>query len=769
MSASVEKKIEKLRKQLREHNYNYYVLNKPTILDSDYDKLLLELENLENQNPKLITPDSPTQRVGSDLTDQSNLIKHKFPMLSIQNEKDLYKFDSRIRKKLHSTVPIEYIVEAKIDGASISLEYENGLLIKAATRGDGELGEDVTENIKTISSIPQKLFINSIGSYKLDNIIVRGEVFIYINDFKKMQKEQFEKGEKVFENPRNSAAGILKTKDSKLVAKRPLNIFAYSLLSIYEEFETIEENLSILRKLGFVVNDFAKKCKGIEEVINACLELEKRRDSLSYEIDGAVIKVNSIKQHKALPIRPKSPFWAAAFKFNPMQESTIIRGITWQVGRTGAITPVAELEPVKLAGSTISRATLHNFDEIQRLDIRIGDRVIIEKGGDVIPKVVRVNITSESDRSEKTEPPEKCPVCNRKLKKLKDEVGYYCKNSQCPGQLKNKLKHFVSKDALDIKGIGEKVAKKLIENNYIDTPLDLYKLNVNGLSSLNLGSDKVIRNLGEKRSTKIFQALEQSKTKPLSKWLIAIGIPKLGKIGAQAIAHNHNSFNAISSSQVLKDIIEINTLVEKAEMINPRSKINSKKVEIEKQILEKDFNALIDKINEIGNRLVQSGWYQNKSKKAKKPSIKLTPVYTLVPNKGVGFESAKAVLEFFHSNSGAEFINSINKLGIKPSGMQMQGNILAGCFFILTGTLPNYTREQITELIEKNGGKATTSFAKQANYILAGEKAGSKLTKAIEAGIKIISESELMEMLKVPNKRIEQASQKSKSEQLDMF
>lgn len=769
MSVSVENKIEELRTQIKEHNYNYYVLNKPTIPDPDYDKLLLELESLENQNPQLIIPDSPTQRVGSDLTDQSNLIKHKFPMLSIQNEKDLFKFDSRIRKKLRSTDAVEYIVEAKIDGTSISLEYVNGELIKAATRGDGEFGEDVTQNIKTISSVPRRLFIDSIGSYKLDNIIVRGEVFIYINDFKKMQQEQLEKGEKVFENPRNSAAGILKTKDSKIVAKRPLNVFAYSLLSIYEEFETIEENLSILKKMGFVVNNFAKKCKGIEEVIDACLGLEKQRNILPYEIDGAVIKVNSIKTHNALPIRPKSPFWAAAFKFNPMQESTIINGITWQVGRTGAITPVAELEPVKLAGSTISRATLHNFDEIQRLDIRFGDRVIIEKGGDVIPKVVRVDKTSEANRSAKTEPPEKCPVCNKKLKKLKDEVGYYCKNSQCPGQLKNQLKHFVSKDALDIKGIGEQVANKLIENNYIDTLLDLYKLNIDTLSSLNLGSDEVVRNLGQKISTKIFQALELSKNKPLSKWLFAIGIPKLGKTGAQAIAQNHNSFDAISNSQILKDILEINSLTEKAVMSNPRSKTNKNKVDIEKKILGKDFNLLVDKINDVGHRLVKSGWYQNKSKKSKNPSIKLTPVYTLVPNKGVGFESAKAVLDFFNSNFGIEFIKSIKKLGISPSGKHTQGNILEGSLFILTGTLPNYTREQVSEIIEKNGGKVTTSFSKQANYILAGEKAGSKLDKAKEAGIKIISESEFVNMIKEPNKNLESTSKKSKPEQIDMF
>ena len=769
MSVSVEKKIEELRNEILKHNKYYYVLNKQIISDNEYDLLLHELEKLENENPHLITPNSPTQYVGVDITDSSKTIKHKFPMLSIQNEKDLYLFDARIRKHLHSEQTIEYIVEAKIDGASISLEYRNGILVKAATRGDGEFGEDVTENIKTIRSIPQRLPLDNFGSYKFNDLVIRGEVFIFIKDFKEMQNDQRIKGEKIDENPRNSASGILKTKNPKIVEKKPLSVFAYSLLSASQEFETIEENLSILKKLGFVVNDFARKCNGIEEVINACNELEKLRINLPYEIDGAVIKVNSIKLHNALPIRPKSPFWAAAFKFNPFQESTTINKITWQVGRTGAITPVAELEPVKLAGSTISRATLHNYDEIKRLGIRIGDRVIIEKGGDVIPKIVKVDDSYKMKRTVKIDPPEKCPACNKKLKKLKSEVAYYCKNQSCPGQLINQITHFVSKDALNIKDIGDKVVIKLIDNDLINSPLDLFALNFNDLSNLNLGTAEKPRLLGEKKAKKILEEISQVRSKPMGKWLFAIGIPKLGEIGAKVIAKNYDSFESIAESQLLKDVVQIHLLIEKATILNPRSRINSKKSLIEKQNLETEFNALVDKINEIGNRLVEAGWYQNKTKISNRSLVKLLPSYTQVPDYGVGYEGAKTVIEFFQSANGINFINTLKDLDINPGKSKSFSGILEGALFILTGRLPNYTKEQITEIIEKNGGRASLNFSQQANFVLAGDKAGSKLGKAKEAGIKIISESELLDMLTEKNKKLELPSKKPTPEQLDMF
>jgi len=395
MSASVEKKIESLREEINKHNYHYYILAKPVISDEEFDKLLKELEKLESEHPEFITPDSPTQRVGSDLTKEFKPVEHKVPMLSLSNtysEEELYDFDRRVKDGLSSGEKVEYVVELKIDGASVSINYVNGVLKKAATRGDGTVGEEITNNVRTIKSVPLKVQKDKSIQNKLNDFEVRGEVFMNIEDFKKLNEERIKKGEKTFANPRNSTAGTLKLQDPKEVAKRPLNTFLYSLISPLDQLKSQEENLLTIKKLGFKVNPHYKKCSGMDEVIKVCRSFEKLRDELEYEIDGAVIKVNSIKQQNKLGSIAKAPRWAVAFKFKAKQASTVVNDIVWQVGRTGAITPVAELEPVFLAGSTISRATLHNFDEIERKDIRVSDTVVIEKGGDVIPKVVEVNL-----------------------------------------------------------------------------------------------------------------------------------------------------------------------------------------------------------------------------------------------------------------------------------------------------------------------------------------------------------------------------------------
>ena len=473
MNKHAEKRIEQLRKQIRDHNHNYYVLAKPTISDPEFDNLLKELEKLEKGNPDLTIPDSPTQRVGSDITGEGELIKHQVPMLSILNESDLNKFDESIKRKLSTNDPIEYVVEPKIDGTSVNLNYVNGVLHTAATRGDGIEGEDITDNVGTITNIPKEIKKDDSISYKLENIEIRGEIFIRIKDFESLNKEQETKGEKILANPRNAAAGIIRMKDKNEVEKKPLDNFAYTLISIGEELNKQEENLEILRKLGFKVNEHAKKCLGIDRVIEACNELENIRKDLPYEIDGAVIKVNSIKQQKILGLGTKYPHWARAYKFDAEQARTIVKNIVWQVGRTGTITPVAEMEPTMLAGSTISRATLHNFNEIKEKDIRVGDEVIIEKGGDVIPKVVEVIKSEEEKRTEPTKPPEKCPACGTPVFKFEDKVAYYCTNPECPAQLTNKVQHFVSRDALDIEAIAENVSNKLIELNIVKSPLDL--------------------------------------------------------------------------------------------------------------------------------------------------------------------------------------------------------------------------------------------------------------------------------------------------------
>jgi DNA ligase (NAD+) len=563
MPVNIKKKIEDLRDIIREHDYRYYVLADPSISDYEYDKLVKELEKLEAENPKLITPDSPTQRVGKDLTKDFKPVTHQVPMLSLANtynEEELFDFDRRVRESLPPDEKVEYVVEMKMDGASVSINYVNKYLKTAATRGDGTVGEEITTNIKTIRSVPLKLKkVNSIP-FKLDNIEVRGEVFMKIEDFIKLNKEREKSGEKLFANPRNSSAGTLKMQDPKVVARRPLNLFVYTLLSMQEEFNSQYENLQFLKKLGFNVNPEHKLCKNIQEVLEECDELEKRRNSLPYEIDGAVIKVNSLKQQKILGSIAKSPRWAVAYKFKAKQEFTYINKINWQVGRTGTVTPVAELEPVFLAGSTISRATLHNFDEIKRKDIREGDKVVIEKGGDVIPKVVSVVLSEREKKVKPTKPPDKCPVCKTPLFKPEGEVAYYCQNIECPAQIKGKLEHFASRGAMDIEGLGETLIDLFVEKKFLKTYDDIYDLRERREELI------AIERLGEKSVDNLLEAIEESKAKTFDKVLFAIGIRYVGSGAAKKLAENFGSIDKLISAgeEEISGIREIGESISKS-------------------------------------------------------------------------------------------------------------------------------------------------------------------------------------------------------------
>jgi len=750
MAKEVEKRIESLRKKIIEYSDSYYKLAKSTISDPEFDRLFKELEKLEQENPHLITHDSPTQVVGSDITDESKLIKHKVPMLSIDNKQDLIIFNKTIKKKLFNQgiINYEFIVEPKIDGAAVSLEYKNGKLITAATRGDGFYGEDITENVKTILSIPSEIDKNSATPYILNNFVVRGEIFMCIVDFENLQKQQEDRDEKVFANPRNTVAGIIKKKDSKSVANIPLKIFAYSLFTTEHQLKTQEENLEILRKLDFNVNSYTKKCWDIKEVVTACEKLEEIRDDLPYEIDGAVIKINSIDQQEILGIGNKYPNWAGAFKFKPVQANTVISNIIWQVGRTGVITPVAQLKPVKLAGSTIGKASLHNYDEIDRKDIRINDTVIIEKGGDVIPKVVSVVKTERKKGSRKTNSPEVCPSCNSRLFKAAEEVAYYCLNLECPAQLKTKLQHFVSKDALDIEAIAETVSDKLIVSNIVKSPLDLFNLDENTLASLNLGTVERPRLFGRKNALKAIQALEKAKIKSLGKWLFAVGISKLGQIGARAIAEKHKTFEEVKHSSILNEILLINELKQKAKLISPRSRLNPVVLEKDLKLRTTEHNILCDKIDKIGSNLVGVGWYKRKENNSKNRNTRLTPEYVLVENKGVGVVAARSILAFLNSDRGLKIIEKLKSFGINPVGVEEKTDILRSKIFVLSGTLPSLKRSEATDLIEKNGGKVTSSVSQNTDYLLAGDAPGTKLTRANELGIEVISEKQLLEMIK---------------------
>jgi DNA ligase (NAD+) len=545
MPIDIHKRIETIKKQIREHDYKYYVLADPSISDQEYDFLLKELEKLELENPDLITPDSPTQRVGKDLTKDFKPVSHKVPMLSLANtysEEELIDFDRRVRDGLPDGEKIEYVVEPKIDGVSVSLSYVNHYLKTAATRGDGTTGEEITANVRTIKSVPLKLNNFKSLEYKLDDIEARGEIFMKIADFRKLNEARENSGEKLFANPRNSSAGTLKLQDPKVVARRPLNIFLYFLISAKEEFESQIENLQLLKMLGFNVNPEYKLCKNISEVLEACRKLEEKRDSLKYEIDGAVIKVNLIRHQKILGSIAKSPRWAVAFKFKAKQAVTKLNKITWQVGRTGAITPVAELEPVLLSGSTISRATLHNFDEIMRKDIREGDKVVLEKGGDVIPKIVAVVLNERKSNSLKVKPPENCPACGTPLFKPEEEVAYYCENADCPAQIKGRLEHFASRGAMDIEGLGEALIDLFVENKILNTYADIYDLQKRREELI------TIERLGVKSVDNLLASIEESKKQPFAKVLYAIGIRYVGAGAAKKLADYFLSIDKLISS-----------------------------------------------------------------------------------------------------------------------------------------------------------------------------------------------------------------------------
>jgi len=563
MSNSVKKRIDELRAKIRKLNYHYYVLSESLVSDYEYDKLYSELQKLEKENPELITPDSPTQRVGSDLTSEFPPFKHNVPMLSLANtynEDELFDFDRKVRENLPDGEKIEYITELKIDGVSISLIYRDGKFYKAATRGDGFTGEEVTNNVKTIKAVPLK--VNPVDPLKVDlkEFEVRGEIYMELEAFNKLNEERAKKNEKLFANPRNSTAGTLKLQDPRIVAQRPLSIFVYYLLMKEASIISQYESLNLLRELGFKVNPNFRLNGNINEVLEYCREWESKRDNLPYEIDGVVIKVNSFVQQKILGNIAKSPRWAVAFKFKAKQATTLLKKITWQVGRTGALTPVAELEPVLLAGSTISRATLHNIDEIKRKDLREGDTVVIEKGGDVIPKVVSVVLEKRKPDSKEVEIPENCPVCNSVLYRPENEVAIYCQNVNCPAQIKSRLQHFVGRGAMDIEGLGDALIEQLVDLGYLKSFDDIYNLK-------NYYTELIaIEGLGKKSIDNILEAIEKSKNQPLERLLFALGIRYVGAGAAQKLAAHFKSMENLvnASEEEIESIYDIGSSISKS-------------------------------------------------------------------------------------------------------------------------------------------------------------------------------------------------------------
>ncbi len=539
LTKEIKERHANLVNQIHDHDYNYYNLADPKITDFEYDNLMKELIELETLYPKLITPDSPSQRVGGEPTKNFPTIKHSVPMLSLANAysvDELIEFDNRI-KKLLKNENYQYVCELKIDGVSLSIKFKNGILQNAATRGDGEFGDDVTANTKTIKSIPLKVRNNKSNIF---NFEVRGEVYMGKEDFAEMNNERKIIGEKLFANPRNSTAGTLKLLDHKLVASRPLKIFLYSLTTEDNSLINHSESLKTLSDLGFVVNKNYRLCKTIYDVIKYCNEWTDKKSELGFEVDGVVIKINSFAQQKILGSVAKSPRWAIAFKFPAEKNFTKLNNITLQVGRLGTITPVAELEPVFLAGSTISRATLHNMDFITEKDIRIGDTVIIEKGGDVIPKVVSIDLEKRKLDSKKFNLKKNCPSCNSKLLKSDDEVAFYCTNYNCPAQIRGRIEHFAHRGGMNIEGLGEVVVDLLVTNKLISNIADIFTLEKESISSL--------ERMGEKSANNLLENIELCKKQPFVKVLFGLGIRFVGSGVAKLLADRFSNMKNISKA-----------------------------------------------------------------------------------------------------------------------------------------------------------------------------------------------------------------------------
>lgn len=652
-------RIEELRKTIEAYNRAYYLDDAPLVSDYEYDQSMQELIAIETEHPEWVTPDSPTQRVGGSPSEGFEKVVYSRPKLSLSNAfdaGDLRDFDRRVRQ----TCPeASYIVEYKFDGLTVVLNYENGLFIQGATRGDGEVGENVTTNLKTIRTIPLRLS----ESVTLE---VRGEVFMGKADFEKLNQRRQLEEESPFANPRNAAAGSLRQLDPRLTASRPLDIFVFNLESVAGfEPKTHTETLAYLRTLGFKTSE-VKSFSNMEAIIDYCSRMEVERRNLPFEIDGLVIKVDELSFRELLGNTSKSPRWAMAYKFAPDQAITTVDAITVQVGRTGALTPVAELAPVSLAGSVIARATLHNEDNIRDKDIRIGDHVVIQKAGDVIPEVDHVVFEKRSGNEVVFQMPKHCPVCNEPTFRIDGEAVTKCLNMACPAQVFRKLVHFTSRDAMNIEGLGPGVLRLLMDEKLVINPVDIYHLDQKREQLVTL------EKLGEKSVDNLLAGIEVSKKRELSRLIFGLGIPLVGARGAKILAENY---------QKMENLIE----------------------------------AKADDLKEIFE---------------------------------IGEKMATEIVDFFQTPTNIEIIRGLDKAGLNMiQETRLDSQTLAGKTFVLTGTLPTLDRREAKALIEANGGKVSSSVSKKTDFLLSGEKSGSKHSKAQELGVAIIDEEQFLALV----------------------
>ena len=714
--AQAAKRIAQLRDEIRKHDRRYYEEAAPTISDREYDRLYKELVDLEAKFPDLVTSDSPTQRVGGKPLQAFAQIQHRVPMLSLDNtysEDEVANFYKRITRLLpDEKIPV--VIEPKVDGVAVSVMYETGRLKYAATRGDGLVGDDITQNIKTIRSVPHQLRGAAPKLFE-----VRGEAYLDRDGFKKLNKQREAAGLPLFANPRNAAAGSLKHLDPKIAAQRPLGIVFYGTGATEGvDVDLHSEVFPLFKKLGLPTHENWWLTDSTEKILDAIRKLDRIRHDFPYETDGAVIKVDALEQRERLGFTAKSPRWAIAYKYAAERVETKLLDIKVQVGRTGILTPVAVLEPALVSGSTVSRATLHNEDEIKRKDIRIGDTVVIEKAGEVIPAVVEV---VRSKRPRNAKPFDflkhihgKCPVCGGEVRRDPEFVAWRCENIRCPAQATRRLEFFAARSALDIESVGGIVADKLVERGLVREPLDLFELKAAQLAKLNLGTEENPRVFGEKNATKAIQSIERARSFPLSRWLFALAIPDVGKTTATDLARFHETIEDVANSKLLHDVLAYH---------------ESKG---DKQAAK-----------EIAERLIKSGFAEPSKSKIDKHGGIVTEVGPVV---------AKSVLDFFGSAEGKKILQRMKQLRIHPktekvSAKKMADLPLAGTTFVLTGTLPSMTREEATEKIEALGGHVSGSVSKKTDYVLAGAEAGSKLDNAKELGVRVIDEKEFRKML----------------------